>query len=419
MSATSFTLTTRAEALRIASHAAAPGVATAAAFAATKSLYAAIMPVRKKRDARPATALAARVAALAGVDLDTVAGLNAIPLTQYLDPEAAELITRAAGPLILIVRAVAEANEIVRPVAYRTQEAFAGRPCTSRERDNFRTRVGSALLLDAVDALTRDSDLLTDEPTLVQEIVAAANASMADEGNSRWGSSWIAGRRRENGTAPVTVAMTPQESATWTTHATALRPQLERVARGLARGDRTVAEDLVQDTLLKLFGQGGVCDRATFQARAFDYLRKANADRVVRDIARSRVEQSVDWTERSGEGVGKSYEDRTFGSASREWSGLTEAHDGLLDARSELDVVLREATKEESPVRRTIARELARIAIAARHTDQHGTCEVDAFADRTPLIRHLTTAAQAAGAPSLSAARSAVEDVLASIAEQR
>jgi DNA-directed RNA polymerase specialized sigma24 family protein len=400
---------TRADALKLASRAATPAASASTAFAHTKSLYAAIMPVRKRRGGQPTTALAERVATIADVDVDAIAALNAVPLNQPLDPRAAALIARAAGPLIPTVRCVSVAAKSVLAEAYGTQDAAAGRICTGKERDNFRTRVSSALLLEAAELLADRDSLITDEIGLTGALQDAAISAMADPTNERWGTSWLATRRRLPGTPAPTIGMSTSERWVWARHSRDIRPELVNRARSFTGGDRFAAEDLVQDTLEKMFQQGALSDATAFRIRALMLLRNANADRVQRSITRDHVEQSVDWSERSGDGTGYSYEERTFGAASREWSGAAEARDGELDARAELDERLgRLASAEQTDAQRAVAREIARIALEA----QRRTDEAEAVTERSALLRHLTRAALAAGAHSDAAARRTVTGVL-------
>lgn len=422
------TYTSRAEAIKAAAAttAASIGTSPAAAFAMLKSLYAGGAPVAKRGRTATATVLFANAAARAGVDVRELSAVNAVPLTQGIDPALATAVYRVACELAPAARAAQAANPCAQVLAYAAQDRLAGRACSSYERDNFKSRVMSRLLLDVAELVCDQPDLLDAHDPLTTALLArvaagTAATSTTGSGGDRWNTSWLGARRRENGSERPVCAATPHSRAAWATLVRDTQGSLRRAAKRIA-GSTADGDDLLQSALERMFGNGEPPAADAFVPFVIVQMKRTHADLQVtgRDRAGHRP-VSLDAATSSGDVHAKTPEQLAFGSSTRESQALDARTDGRLDAQATLAAAMDAASAaddegdngiEASLDRAAVLAELGRIIERARRGDS----TVDEVTDREQLIRHLGAAALAAGAASKRAARTAVIDALASVA---
>lgn len=394
-----------------------------AAFDALKSLFAAVAPVARRGSATQARPIALVLAADECVDLATVAVLGSVRLHRGIDPAAAAHVHRLARGLIPALGAVSGAFPAAQLVAYAAQDRLAGRPCTTKERDNFKTRVFSRLLLEALDALDADPGLRRDVPALTSQIEAAASRGVEDPANDRWGRSWIAARRSENG-VEAGAALSPEDRERWATLCRDNWTWMRASALVLTGHRDEAADDLLQAALLRGFGKGvSLADDASFRRGVAMQLRNVRAELFAGDRdSTGRTPISVDWSDRGDAEAALTYEERAFGQSSRESSRVVDRIDGALDAGPALAAAVRQAILEDARLsgetpHAAVVGELSALMRRA-HRDE-ADVEIDALTERVALLRHLGAVAMAAGAPSPRTARGIVADVVAALSAGR
>lgn len=412
------TLTSRAEAIKAAArdNALTIGAPASAAFAALKSLYAAAAPVATRHRPAAATALFLEAAERAGIDPRELSAANAVPLMQGIDPALCAEIYRVACELAPAARAATAVFARAKALAYAAQERLLERPCTVAERDNFKSRVMSRLLQEVADLLCERPGLLGTQESLTRELHSRVAARTTTPGDERWNTSWLAARRRENGTERTPVETTSDDRARWEALVRTHQAVLRRAARRIA-GSAGNADDVMQSSLEHLLRTVASPDDAGFVPLAIGQMRRTHADQQSsgRDRAGHRA-ISVDWTGSDTAEHAATPEQGTFGSCQRESQARTESIDGRLDAQRALDRAMSEAqsgTSIGSSVEHTaVLSELGRIVEGARR----GERAMDALTDREQLIRHLGRVAHEAGATSPRLARRIVLDTLDALA---
>ncbi|WP_409046935.1 hypothetical protein AB2L57_09505 [Microbacterium sp. HA-8] len=406
--------TSRAEAIRAAAADIASSIDStpAATFDALKSLYAAGAPVAKRGRPRAATPLFIEAAARARIDAYQLAAANTVPLIQGIDPALGSAIYQVACELAPAARAANAAYPRAKVLAYGAQERLAGRACDSDERNNFKSRVMSRLLLEVSEILCERPDLLDAHGPLTNELVARVAAGAAKAGGERWNTSWLEARRRENGSEPPVTESTASTRAAWAALVHDSQVVLRRAAKRIT-GSSDDGDDVFQSALERLFRKGEAPTVETFVPLMVGQMKQKNADLQAR--GRDRVGHraiSLDW---ASSGTGLTPDQLAFGASERESQALVARVDGRLDAQLMLarlmDAAFDIGTRSSLDHAAVLA-ELGHIIERARL----GDTTVDELSDREQLIRHLGAAAVAAGASSPRIARRVVVETLEAIA---
>lgn len=370
-----------------------------------KSLYAGLMPRASSSKPSPATPVAIHIAEIAGVEIATLAAANTVALHQTIDPELGAQIARVGEVLARAVEAILSASPTVRPEVIAAQERFLGRPTTSDERANFRTRITSRLGDEAADALRNDPVLVLDTLGLEQSILAAARAGIADPSNPRWSGDWTAERRRANGEPRPIAVLDAEARARWGAHAAAARPRLLAVALRYTLHDLARAEDLVQEALVKMLECAGADDLDTFVRYGLTQLKQVNAD----GYGKADRAICVDWERREEGEDGLTPEDRALGHLARAWASDTDRQDRRLDGLATLRRLSAVANATPEGV---VRREIGRIVEALRA----GSMDAELLTDRPALVAHLVRVLRDGSALSAAAAKREVVATLARIA---